>query len=330
MLRRVTPAGPHGEPFDLARGDSGGVIVGVLVGLPRSAGPAARAPLPRGSTRRMPPWRLPGLLRHLRAARGLAPSPAARSGTSTRRGRRATRGAGVARALLADAARLARERGAVGVALDTGLENIPARALYRRAGSSGATPPRPRRRRARDRRRRLRRLLQAPVITRMFGRERRRSGRRSSRRSAGARTSGPGPSAVRRGWPCGSGARRGAGREVRVRREPGDARPRVPRLVDRAGGREAGRLDGEERAHVVGAAGVDGVGPDLRADRARLDVGRDVGDLVVADRRLQQHGVRRRVGVRVGRHVLGVAVRVRRSHRGWMSENISGRSIWSG
>ena len=41
---------------------------------------------------------------------------------------------GVARALLADAEAIAREQGATGVSLDTGLENTPARSLYEASG----------------------------------------------------------------------------------------------------------------------------------------------------------------------------------------------------
>ena len=100
-------------------------------------------------------------------------------------------------------------------------------------------------------------------------------------------------------------------RRVGARRQRVEGRARVPRLVDRAGAREAGERDAVERVDVGAAAGVDRVGADLRADRARLDVGGDVRDLVVADRRLHQHRVGRRVRVRVGGHVLRVAVRVR-------------------
>ena len=89
----------------------------------------------RLTLRRVPPWRLPGLVRHLRAAAAVSPQPprgllyvdalAVAPGWRRR---------GVARALLAEADRLAAAQGLRGVALDTGIENRAARALYQRSG----------------------------------------------------------------------------------------------------------------------------------------------------------------------------------------------------
>ena len=56
------------------------------------------------------------------------------------------------------------------------------------------------------------------------------------------------------------------------------------------------------------AARVQGGRAQRRPDRARLDLGRDVGDLVIAERLVQQHLVRRRVRQRVAGHVVRVAV----------------------
>ena len=72
---------------------------------------------------------------------------------------------GVARALLAEADRMAADAGLDGVALDTGIENRAARALYERTGFSPqlAAPGARRAHGARRRRLRLRRLRQAPI-----------------------------------------------------------------------------------------------------------------------------------------------------------------------
>jgi ribosomal protein S18 acetylase RimI-like enzyme len=109
------------------------------------AGVAAWFPVAEGDRRarrfvaltapRLPPWRWPALLRHLRAAGLVSPNPppgtlyvdalAVAPGFRRR---------GVARALLAEAERAAAAAGLSGVALDTGLHNVPARALYEGAG----------------------------------------------------------------------------------------------------------------------------------------------------------------------------------------------------
>ena len=84
---------------------------------------------------RVPPWRWPALLRHLRAAGLVSPNPplstlyvdalAVAPGFRRR---------GVARTLLAEAEEAAAAAGLAGVALDTGLHNDPARSLYEGAG----------------------------------------------------------------------------------------------------------------------------------------------------------------------------------------------------
>jgi ribosomal protein S18 acetylase RimI-like enzyme len=79
----------------------------------------------------IPPWRWPGALRLYWAGTRAAPSPpeaalyvdALATDPSLRR-------RGAARALLAEAERQAREHGLPAIALDTSLDNRPARALY--------------------------------------------------------------------------------------------------------------------------------------------------------------------------------------------------------
>ena len=74
---------------------------------------------------------------------------------------------GVARALLAEADRLAAAQGLRGVALDTGIENRAARALYQRSGfrPGRAAPGARRAQRPRHRRLGLRRLRQAARLS---------------------------------------------------------------------------------------------------------------------------------------------------------------------
>lgn len=82
-----------------------------------------------------PPWRWPAALWLYRASGRTGPEPPTASfyvdslATAEESRRR-----GVGRALLDDAERQAHEHGLRAVALDTWVDNRPARALYRRAG----------------------------------------------------------------------------------------------------------------------------------------------------------------------------------------------------
>jgi ribosomal protein S18 acetylase RimI-like enzyme len=118
----------------LADDDPGGVL-GVVSGFPLADGDRLANAFVSRSTRAVAPWRWPRIFRHLRAAARLTPRPPADAyyvdalavaGDTRRRG--------VARALLDDAARRATAVGASGVALDTGLGNAAARALYEASG----------------------------------------------------------------------------------------------------------------------------------------------------------------------------------------------------
>jgi ribosomal protein S18 acetylase RimI-like enzyme len=109
------------------------------------AGVAAWFPVDEGDRRarrfvsltapRVPPWRWPALLRHLRAAGLVSPNPPQRTlyvdalAVAPQFRRR-----GVARALLAQAEQAATTAGLAGVALDTGLHNESARSLYEGTG----------------------------------------------------------------------------------------------------------------------------------------------------------------------------------------------------
>ena len=85
--------------------------------------------------RRLPPGAWPSAIRHLRAASRVAPTPPAGSWyVDALAVSPAHRGEGIARILLEAAAEDARRAGARVLALDTGLENEAAQALYAKAG----------------------------------------------------------------------------------------------------------------------------------------------------------------------------------------------------
>ena len=110
-------------------------LVGVLAAFAADDGDELARRFVRLTLVHSAPWRLPGLFRHLRATAAVSPHPprgvlyvdALAVAPEWRR-------RGGARTLLAEADRLAAERDLSGVALDTGIENRPARALYERSG----------------------------------------------------------------------------------------------------------------------------------------------------------------------------------------------------
>lgn len=122
----------HAASWEICRvAELDGQVVGVLAGFPVREGDRLARRFVTLTAPRIPPWRWPGLVRHLRASGRVAPRPplgawyvdalAVSEGARRR---------GVATRLLGEAERLARGAGASGVALDTGLGNAPARALY--------------------------------------------------------------------------------------------------------------------------------------------------------------------------------------------------------
>jgi ribosomal protein S18 acetylase RimI-like enzyme len=112
-----------------------GEIVGVIAGYPVADADRYARRFLFLTLRRMPPWRWLAVMSHLRAAQRVSPSPPLRAwyvdalAVAPEWRRR-----GVARRLLEEASRRAAGAGLDGVALDTGLENAPARALYEAAG----------------------------------------------------------------------------------------------------------------------------------------------------------------------------------------------------
>ena len=112
-----------------------GDLAGVIAWFPVYEGDARARRFVALTAPRVPPWHWPHLLRHLRAAGTVSPNPplstlyvdALAVAPEFRR-------RGVATALLAGAEEAARDAGLNGVALDTGLQNEAARALYEHTG----------------------------------------------------------------------------------------------------------------------------------------------------------------------------------------------------
>jgi len=144
LLRALYPRGGHTASWEVCRvAEAEGTVVGVLAAFPSEAGDELARRFVRLTLAQLPPWRIPALFRHLRATAAVAPQPppgmlyvdALATDPAHRR-------RGIARALLADADRQAADAGLEGVALDTGIENRAARALYERSGfvSRGLRP----------------------------------------------------------------------------------------------------------------------------------------------------------------------------------------------
>jgi ribosomal protein S18 acetylase RimI-like enzyme len=136
MLRRVHPLPGHAASAALCRvAEADGEVIGVIAAFPAGDSEQLARRFLALTAPRLAPWRWPRLLRHLGAAATVAPSPPAGAWyVDALAVAPAARRRGVAAALLADAERVAREHGAIGVALDTGLENEPAQRLYERCG----------------------------------------------------------------------------------------------------------------------------------------------------------------------------------------------------
>ncbi len=136
MLRGVWPHPRHTASYDISRvAVAGGEVVGVLAGFLLLEGDGLANRFIALSVRRLPPWRWPGVFRHLRAAGRLSPRPPVDAfyvdGLAVAAGARRM---GVASTLLDSASDTAAARGASGVALDTGLDNAAGRALYEAVG----------------------------------------------------------------------------------------------------------------------------------------------------------------------------------------------------
>jgi ribosomal protein S18 acetylase RimI-like enzyme len=112
-----------------------GDLAGVIAWFPVDEGDRRARRFVALTVPRVPPWQWPHLMRHLRAAGTVSPNPPLSTlyvdalAVVPRFRRR-----GVATALLAGAEQAAAAAGLDGVALDTGLRNEAARALYEHVG----------------------------------------------------------------------------------------------------------------------------------------------------------------------------------------------------
>jgi ribosomal protein S18 acetylase RimI-like enzyme len=112
-----------------------GDLAGVIAWFPVTEGDERARRFVSLTAPRVPPWRWPALLRHLRAAGHVSPHPPPRAlyvdalAVAPEFRRR-----GVATALLAAAEHAAKAGGFEGLALDTGLHNDAARSLYEALG----------------------------------------------------------------------------------------------------------------------------------------------------------------------------------------------------
>jgi ribosomal protein S18 acetylase RimI-like enzyme len=136
LLDTVWGHGGHAASWEVCSvAEVDGSVVGVLAGYPATEGDRYARRFLALTMRRMPPWRWPAVLSHLRAAQRISPSPPPRTWyIDALAVAPPWRRHGVARRLLAEADRRATAAGLAGVALDTGLENAPARSLYEATG----------------------------------------------------------------------------------------------------------------------------------------------------------------------------------------------------
>ena len=135
LARAVDTPGTSASAEVVAVGELDGRVAGALAAFPVGEAAARARAFLRVTLKSIPPWRWPSALWLYWAGAHAAPAPPeatlyvdalAVDGSARRRG--------VARALLAHAELDARRRGFPAVALDTSLDNKPARALYLDAG----------------------------------------------------------------------------------------------------------------------------------------------------------------------------------------------------
>jgi ribosomal protein S18 acetylase RimI-like enzyme len=136
VLEAIWSKPGHTAAWDACRvAEVDGRVVGVLVAFPATEGDRLARRFLSVSLVRLPAWRWPSILRHLRASSVVTPVPPAGSlyvdalAVAADMRRR-----GVATALLRDAEKTCVAQRCSGVVLDTGLQNSQARALYEAYG----------------------------------------------------------------------------------------------------------------------------------------------------------------------------------------------------
>jgi ribosomal protein S18 acetylase RimI-like enzyme len=136
LLQRVFARTGHAASYEFCRvATAGSDIVGVVAGFPVRDGDRLSRRFVSMTLRRLPPWSLPGTFRHLRAAGGVAPAPPLDAYyVDALAVDPAYRRRGIARHLLQVAEAEAHRAGCARIALDTGLQNHGAQALYHAYG----------------------------------------------------------------------------------------------------------------------------------------------------------------------------------------------------
>jgi ribosomal protein S18 acetylase RimI-like enzyme len=136
LLAAVYGRRGHAASFEVCRVvELDGDVAGVIAWFPVAEGDERARRFVSLTAPRVPPWRWPALLRHLRAAGLVSPHPPPTAlYVDALAVAPAFRRRGVARAMLAGAEHAAAAAGFDGVALDTGLHNNAARSLYEATG----------------------------------------------------------------------------------------------------------------------------------------------------------------------------------------------------
>src|SRR4051794_4703197 len=132
LLQRVFARPGHAASYEFCRvaliDDR---IAGVVAGFPVKQADRLSQRFVSMTLRRLPPWRLPGTFKHLRAAGDVSPHPPLDAYYVDALAVEADfRRRGIAKTLLTIAEREAAREGCARIALDTGLQNLGARALY--------------------------------------------------------------------------------------------------------------------------------------------------------------------------------------------------------
>ena len=136
LLAAVYRRPGHAASFEVCEvAELDDTLAGVIAWFPVSEGDARARRFVSLTAPRVPPWRWLALLRHLRAAGTVSPQPPPHTlYVDALAVDPAYRRRGVARTLLAHAERAAAAEHFEGIALDTGLHNDAARALYEAVG----------------------------------------------------------------------------------------------------------------------------------------------------------------------------------------------------
>jgi ribosomal protein S18 acetylase RimI-like enzyme len=136
LLARAYRHPGHTASFEICRvAEREGAVVGIVAGFAAEDADRLARRFLLLTVPRLPPGRWPTVARQLREARRLTPAvPAGAWYVDALAVAAPARRAGIAHQLLEDAAASARAAGARVLALDTTLENTPARALYESAG----------------------------------------------------------------------------------------------------------------------------------------------------------------------------------------------------